>query len=470
MNSRFIIGAPTSDAGKTHINCVFVVYIAFIFSTIPHFLSCCCDDAGKTSISLGLQRALFKRGISVQPFKCGPDYLDSKFHELASHTKSYNIDSVMMSEEHIHEVYLPDRGEGRVVSIVEGVMGLFDGARKSEGSTAELSKLLNTPVVLVVDARAVAYSVAPLLHGFKTFDPSINIIGVIFNKVGSPSHYTFLQEACEDVSMQCFGYVPRIMDAEIPSRHLGLSIAKIEQYDSVIEVLANGIEATVDLVALLSATEYTPCESSKVVSIPKEIQQQQMIFAVAKDGAFNFIYSAVIHQLQKRGEVIFFSPLEDDCIPACDLLYLPGGYPECYLEELTSNTSMKTSITSYIDNNGKVLAECGGYMYLGKSIQDVNGKEYEMVGALDITTSMKNRKLHLGYRKIKVEGQEMIGHEFHYSSMMAANESSIGEVTNIRNEEVATKLVKKGGILASYLHFYFGADKDFDVLWKWINL
>ena len=381
----------------------------------------------------------------------------------------------MMSEEHIHEVYsMPNNSDdGQVVSVVEGVMGLFDGARKSEGSTAELSKLLQTPVVLIVDARAVAYSVAPLLHGFKTFDPSVNIIGVIFNKVGSPSHYKFLREACDDVvGIECFGYVPRLKEAEIPSRHLGLSIANIQQYDSVIEALAGAIEATVDLDTLLSSTTYIssdmPSSKVKVTTIPKEIHQR-LKFAVAKDGSFNFVYSAAIQQLQKRGEVIFFSPLKDDCIPACDLIYLPGGYPECYLEELSSNTSMKVSISSYIKNNGKVLAECGGFMYLGKSIEDVDGKEYPMVGALDVTTSMKNRKLHLGYRKIKVDGSEMIGHEFHYSSLVTSNVSTIGEVTNIRNEEVPTKLVKEGSILASYLHFYFGEDKEFDVLWKWIN-
>lgn len=438
--SRFIIAAPTSDAGKT-------------------------------SISLGLQRALTNRGKSVQAFKCGPDYIDSKFHELASHGPSFNLDSVMMSEDHVREVYAAQSLNAQV-SVVEGVMGLFDGARKSEGSTAELSKKLHTPVVLVVDARAVAYSVAPLLHGFKTFDDQVHIVGVIFNKVGSPSHFKFLQEACEDINMQCFGYVSKLKEAEIPSRHLGLSIANMQQYEVVMEVLAAAVEETVDLDALLSATSYTHVMSptdTPIASIPKEIRQTLKI-VVAKDAAFNFIYSQVMEQFQRRGEVTFCSPLKDDCIPDCDLLYLPGGYPECYLEQLSSNTAMKASIASYIENNGKVLAECGGFMYLGKSIQDADGKEYPMVGALDVTTSMKHRKLHLGYRKIKVQGETLIGHEFHYSSLMRSKVSTIGETTNIRDEVVPTQLVKERGILASYLHFYFGADEQFDILWKWINI
>ena len=380
----------------------------------------------------------------------------------------------MMNDDHIREVYSTQSATAQV-SIVEGVMGLFDGGRKSEGSTAELSKKLNTPVVLVVDARAVAYSVAPLLHGFKTFDPTVRIVGVIFNKVGSTSHFTFLKEACENVNMRCFGYLPRLKEAEIPSRHLGLSIANMQQYDSVMEVLAGGIENSVDIDALLSATACacdTPSHTNEAsISIPREVQQQTLKIAVAKDGGFNFIYSAVIHQFQKRGEVIFFSPLEDDCMPAtCDLLYLPGGYPECYLEQLSSNTSMKSSIACFCGNGGKVLAERGGFMYLGKSIQDVDGTEYSMAGVLDVATSMKHRKLHLGYRKIKVQDEELIGHEFHYSSLVTSNVPTIGEITNIRNEVVPVKLMNQGGVLDSYLHFYFGVDKDFDVLWNWINI
>ena len=207
----------------------------------------------------------------------------------------------MMSEDHAREVYAAQFLNAQV-SVVEGVMGLFDGARKSEGSTAELSKKLHTPVVLVVDARAVAYSVAPLLHGFKTFDDQVHIVGVIFNKVGSPSHFQFLQEACEDIDMQCFGYVPKLKEAEIPSRHLGLSIANMQQYEVVMEALAAAVEETVDLDALLSATSYTHDVSpnnTPIASIPKEIRQTLKIL-VAKDAAFNFIYSQVVEQFQRR--------------------------------------------------------------------------------------------------------------------------------------------------------------------------
>lgn len=239
------------------------------------------------------------------------------------------------------------------------------------------------------------------------------------------------------------------------------------------EVLAKGIEETVDLDSLLRATtyEYDECErnpNSEATRIPREINKTLRI-AIAKDEAFNFIYSQVIEQFQRRGDVIFFSPLKDTAIPDCDFLYLPGGYPECYLEGLSSNAEMKASVANYVENDGRVLAECGGFMYLGEAIEDADGKKYPMVGSLKVTTSMKQRKLHLGYRKIEIEGEQLIGHEFHYSSLVESDVSSIGEITDSRDEKVPTRLVKERGVLASYLHFYFGADEQFDLIMKWMR-
>ena len=431
--ARFIIAAPTSNAGKT-------------------------------SISLGLMRALLNRGKKVQAFKCGPDYIDPKFHELATGKPSFNLDLIMMPETHVQEL-VETHSEDVDVAIVEGVMGMFDGAQRSQGSSAEVSKKLDIPVVLVVNAQSVAYSVAPLLHGFKTFDPSVKIAGVIFNKVNTESHFRFLKEACEDIEMECFGYMKNLSQVEIPSRHLGLSIAELDQYDSVIDELAKGIEDTVNLEALLNAT------TVEVNSVPKEENKNQsrLKIAVAKDEAFNFIYAQNLIQFQKQGEVTFFSPLTDTEIPSCDLLYLPGGYPECYLEQLSANTTMKNSILKHVEQGGKVLAECGGFMYLGTSIEDEDGAMHEMVGALKSTTSMKQRKMHLGYRKVAIGNEELRGHEFHYSSLTSSEVETVGETKNIRDEPVAMQLFKEKGIVASYHHFYLGTDAQFERIYKWIT-
>ena len=177
----------------------------------------------------------------------------------------------------------------------------------------------------------------------------------------------------------------------------------------------------------------------------------------------------MIEQFERRGDVTFFSPLKDAAIPDCNFLYLPGGYPECYLEKLSSNAEMRASVANYVKNDGRALAECGGFMYLGKAIEDADGKKYPMVGSLKVTTSMKQRKLHLGYRNIDIAGERLIGHEFHYSSLVEADVRSVGEITDSRDEKVPTRPVKEGGVLASYLHFYFGADDQFDLIMKWMR-
>ncbi|MCH2229509.1 MAG: cobyrinate a,c-diamide synthase [Crocinitomicaceae bacterium] len=421
------------------------------------------SNAGKTSISLGLMRALVKRGEKIQAFKCGPDYIDPKFHELASGNPSYNLDLIMMPETHVKEV-LETQAKGADAAIIEGVMGMFDGARKSQGSSAEISKALDIPVLLIVNAKSVAYSVAPLLYGFKTFDPSIKIAGVIFNKVNTESHFRFLKEACKDVQIKCFGYMKNLSQVEIPSRHLGLSIANMEQYNSVIDKLAKEIEDTVDIDAILNET-CTVIEDSKDEDRNKS---NALKIAVARDEAFNFIYAQNLNQFEKQGEITFFSPLKDAQIPPCDLLYLPGGYPEYYLKELAANESMKTSIVSYSEKGGKILAECGGFMYLGETIEDEEGKKHAMVGVLKSATSMKQRKMHLGYRKVSVDNEELRGHEFHYSSLTSTELKTIGETKNIRDEYVPMQLYKEKGILASYHHFYMGTNAQFERIFKWI--
>jgi len=411
------------------------------------------SNSGKTTVTLGMLRLFENRGLSTQPFKVGPDYIDPKFHHVACGKVGINLDLFMMDELDIKTTY-SDYSKDKDVVCMEGVMGLFDGARKSKGSTAEMSKLLGLPIILVVDAKSVAYSVAPLIYGFKNFDKAINIVGVIFNRVNTESHYQFLKEACADVGVKSLGYVPFIADCEIPSRHLGLSINEIENYDAVINKIASSIEKTVNINELI---KYCEVEDKTEQSEQKSLISNQKIIAVAKDEGFNFSYIQNIECLKQEGEVIYFSPITDHKLPQADLVYIPGGYPECYMQELSENKTMLNSIKKFADNGGQIIAECGGMMYLGKSIIDKEGREFDMVNVFDFKTTMAKMKLTLGYRTIQFSDFNLKGHEFHYSLLVndAKNTSEI-TVFNAREKEVDTKVFRYKNVIASYIHYYLG--------------
>lgn len=211
------------------------------------------SNSGKTTFTMGLLRALRNRGYDVQPYKCGPDYIDTMFHHLASGNESINLDSFMSSEEHIRELFeAPQPPKGESLQVVEGVMGLFDGYDKSMGSSAEIAMLLEIPVILVVNAKSVAYSVAPLIHGFKTFNPNLKLAGVVFNMVASENHYKFLKDACEDAGVECLGYMQKNPALNIPGRHLGLTISAKEEMEALINLAAEEVEAHVELDKLLA--------------------------------------------------------------------------------------------------------------------------------------------------------------------------------------------------------------------------
>ncbi|MBB6460347.1 cobyrinate a,c-diamide synthase [Flammeovirga kamogawensis] len=424
------------------------------------------SNSGKTTITLGLLRALKNRGKEVQPFKSGPDYIDPKFHGIACGKTGVNLDLFMMTEQHLKETYL-DYIATSEIQCIEGVMGLFDGAKKAERSTAELAKKLNLPIIFVVDAKAVAYSVAPLLYGFKNFDPSLNIVGVIFNRVNTKSHYKFLQEASEDVGIKALGYVPFLEDCKIQSRHLGLSIANLKEYDKKITAIAKQIEKTVHLNQLLDLTTYAETTHTKQKAVPPIAP---LTIGVAKDEAFNFSYSQNINALKKIGKVVFFSPIKDEKLPQTDVLYFPGGYPECYVKNLAENKAMLSAIKEYAENEGVIIAECGGMMYLGKNMIDQNGDSYPMANVFSFSSSMKAMKLHLGYRTIHLDEYTFKGHEFHYSEVYGdENIETVGQIFSARNQEVPTKIYKYKNVLASYIHLYFGEANQFKSITNYIT-
>lgn len=410
------------------------------------------SNSGKTIITLGLIKAMVNRGIAVQPFKCGPDYIDPMHHKTVAGVPSYNLDLFMGDEEHVKSVFNKHL-QSSDLGIVEGVMGLFDGAYKDKGSSADIAKVLNLPVVLVVDAASTAYSIAPLLYGFKHFDEKVNIAGVIFNKVGSASHYSFLKDAADDVGIKSLGYIPKSEGLDMPSRHLGLKMPQDDVTQSPVDVAASLLEKYIDLDYLISHLK-TTIAPSKI----EETEKGTKVFAIAQDEAFNFIYPANVDALKQLGKVKYFSPLHDKELPEADLVWLPGGYPELFAGQLSANVTMRQQIADFAKGGGTIVAECGGMMYLGEYLNDKDKGSLPMCCIFNYSTSTQQMKLTLGYRKVQCDNEEFLGHEFHYSKLDQDDEKCQASyiALSARNKEVGMKVYRKQAVWSSYLHLYLG--------------
>lgn len=417
------------------------------------------SGSGKTTFTLGLLRALNRRGLTVQGFKCGPDYIDPKFHRLACGRESVNLDLFMMSPEHVQAVYARHTA-GRDATVLEGVMGLYDGYVRDQGSSAEVAATLGLPTILLIDARSSAFSVGAVLYGMKHFRPTSEVVGVVFNRVASESHYRFLREAAEEAGVVPLGYLPKTQLLEVPSRHLGLSLEELSTLDALPETVADLIEQHVQLDRLL-----------ELIQRPRPMLREEaplsavegMKVAVARDQAFNFIYAENLRRLSQLGELVYFSPLANEAVPASDLVYLPGGYPEFYLEQLATADQTRLTLRDHVQRGGKVLAECGGMMYLCRELRDELGQAYPMAGILELEATMEQMRLRLGYRKLLLGGQEWRGHEFHYSRIATGGEPTKGQQRSARDEEVPTLLYAKGNVRAGYTHLYFGEANPLDL-------
>lgn len=444
------------------------------------------SGCGKTTFTLGLLRALRDRGLSVQPFKSGPDYIDPLFHQMAAGVESVNLDTYMSSPAHVQALFGHYGGDADA-SVVEAAMGLFDGADGPRGSAAEVAEVLDVPVVLLVSAKAVAYSVAPLIYGFRHFNPRLRLAGVVFNFVASDRQLATLRRACEDAGVPCLGFLPRNSELVVPSRHLGLTLQECEKTERLIALAAQEVTKHIDLDRLLEGTYRTDraYELNKTLSplsrkgeslavldscaqpLPSltgsegingltecqaalsdrsrtpllrtgQVVGGSIAIAVARDAAFNFTYRANIDALRRLCEVFFFSPLQDADLPQCDLLYLPGGYPELFAEQLAGNMAMREQIRAYAEAGGRVLAECGGFMYL---CRDIDGQP--MCGILPYSATMQGARLHLGYRETVLNGIMLRGHEFHYSTTIP---------------EAPTPFIHYKNIRAGYPHWYWADD------------
>ena len=411
------------------------------------------SGSGKTTFTMGILRALQRQGLQVQPFKCGPDYIDTRFHALAACRESVNLDTWLASERHVRDLYAR-YGADADVCVVEGVMGLFDGYDRMAGSSAAIARLLDIPVVLVVGARSMAYTVAAQLHGMKTFLPGLRLAGVVFNQVSSENHFRFLAQACEDAGLRCFGWLPKVPDLEIPSRHLGLTLAAGQEMERWIDRAADLVTRCLDLPALLEAVSSAAAEAPAVASAAPGTLR----IAVARDAAFNFTYRENLSRLSQLGQVRFFSPLAGDPLPEADLVYLPGGYPELFAAELSSRSETMQQLRDYAESGGRILAECGGMIYLSRAIEGVEGGPYPLCGVLPFSATMDGARLHLGYRRlVDAAGREWRGHEFHYSAVTAPDAlPSVAQQYDARGGAVSTPLYRYKNVIAGYTHLYWG--------------
>lgn len=439
-------------------------------------ISAATAGSGKTLFAMGLLRALKNRGLKVQPYKCGPDFIDSQYLSIAADNESVNLDAWMSSNTHVQYLY-NKYGEHADICITEGAGGLFDGYRRMQGSTAETAGLLNLPVVLMVNARIAGYSVAPLIYGFKNFYSGVRIAGVIFNQVSSAAHYSHLREACSDVGVDCLGYLPSMEEYKLPSKHSVVSVANRRSLDELAGTIALQIEKTIDINRLLNRCNRNfPCPYTLPYCYDSDHDSfhapvRKIKIAIARDPAFNFTYRENIARLARIGEITHFSPLYGYELPEADLIYLPGGYPELFARQLHRRRKMMESLKEYAESGGKILAECGGMVFLGRTLKSKeNGTAYAMSNILPIDFIMPTvLKPYSGYRKASSPDWELKGAEFHYSTILKDDTPDTGwaasPITNWKGADSNTLFYRYKNVIASYTHWYWG-DKNILDLWQ----
>jgi cobyrinic acid a,c-diamide synthase len=429
------------------------------------------SGVGKTTITLGLMAALRRRGLRVAPFKVGPDFIDPGHHASAAGCASRNLDGWMLSREYNLAAFRRHAAEADV-AVVEGVMGLFDGAGTDgeEGSTAQMAKWLGLPVLLVVDGAGMARSAAALVQGFEGFDTEVPFTGVLFNNLGSAGHLGYLRKAVEQhIHMPVLGGLVRDEGVGLPERHLGLVTAEDRPLSAdFMERLADRLEAGLDLDRLLAALPemaIAPHEDPMVVR-----KQAAVRIGVARDPAFCFYYPDNLDLLAAAGATIVpFSPLTDATLPeALDGLYLGGGYPELHAARLAANERLRREIRQCSLDGMPIYAECGGFMYLCRELGLADGAVYPMCGCFSHRTRMHPRLRRLGYRQVQLTGDTLLGpagsvlrgHEFHYSDLEACEtvESETVYALSGRHGEIQQREGHRThNTLGSYVHLHWGS-------------
>jgi cobyrinic acid a,c-diamide synthase len=419
--------------------------------------------AGKTTVTLGLLRALVRRRLGVQPFKCGPDYIDPAFHAIAAGRSSYNLDSWAMTRDTLLGLAVR-HGADADLCIVEGVMGLFDGAPRAgqvaSGSTADLAALLGWPVVLVLDVAGQGETAAAVAAGCARYREDVAIAGIVLNRVASQRHAAAIEPAFERIGLPVLGAVMRDDSLRLPERHLGL-VQAIETPDlgKRLDRLAERIEAACDLDALCGHAR--PLQLAAPAAPPPSPPGQRI--AAAQDRAFSFLYPHLLERWRAAGaEILLFSPLADHPPdPAADCVWLPGGYPELHAATLSSAHRFVAGLRALADRAVPIHGECGGYMVLGQGLMDAQGKRYAMAGLLGLETSFADRRLHLGYRHARLAtkcalglaGAEILGHEFHYASVLSIDDEPLAVCHDAAGAVVAEGGGRRGSVSGTFFHY-----------------
>ena len=411
------------------------------------------SGSGKTLVTLGISRALRRKGLAVQCFKSGPDYIDPAFHRAATGRASFNLDTWAMSRPMIEA--LLTEAQGADVVVAEGSMGLHDGVASpgafGRGASADLALAMDWPVVLVIDVSGQAQTAGAVALGCQAFRPGLRLAGVILNKVGSPRHERLARAGVEAAGLRVLGALPRQKGAEVPERHLGLVQAEeLPELEAVLEAAADLVASHVDLDAILAAAG--PVTGQGALRLVPPGQR----IALARDEAFSFIYPHLLSGWRAAGaEVLTFSPLGDEAPPEADVCWLPGGYPELHGARLASASRFLEGLRGF---QGPIHGECGGYLVLGEALIDGQGFRHPMAGLLGLVTSFEKRKMHLGYRLAEMANPppglaaRCRGHEFHYSNIVAQPDEPLAKVMDADGGLVPETGSRRGRVTGTYFH------------------
>ncbi|MGL5699260.1 MAG: cobyrinate a,c-diamide synthase [Kluyvera sp.] len=425
------------------------------------------SGCGKTTVTLGLLTLLQQRGLRVQPYKVGPDYLDTGWHTALCGVASRNLDSFMLPTSTLNALF-SEHMQQADIAVIEGVMGLYEGYGTDPNycSTAAMAKQLGCPVILLVDGKAVSTSIAATVMGFQHFDPSLNIAGVIVNRVNSESHFQLLKSAITRYcGLPVLGYVPRAAGVALPERHLGLVTARESALNrQPWQDFAATLERTLDIERLLALTELTHMPEGNLPPMPQS--GAGLTLALADDEAFNFYYPDNLALLARAGvEIVRFSPLHDHVLPPCQMVWLGGGYPELHAQALAANEAMLAQLRAAHQRGVAIYAECGGLMYLGSTLQDADGRVHQMADILPGQSKMGTRLTRFGYCEAQAERQTLLaapgeilrGHEFHYSDF-TPQDAAVMACRKTRDGAVLQQWQggwQRGNTFASYLHLHF---------------
>jgi cobyrinic acid a,c-diamide synthase len=420
------------------------------------------SGAGKTTLTLALARAFRDRGLAVQCFKNGPDYIDPAFHAAATGRASVNIDSWAMTRNTIER--LTARAGGADLVLIEGSMGLFDGVATAgqcgTGASADLAEMMGWPVLLVLDPSGQAQTAAAVAAGLRDFRKGVRIVGVVLNRVASPRHEDLVRRAMDAAGIAVLGALPRHAPIALPERHLGLVQAEeLARLDTLIAEAARLVAERIDLDAVLRLAE---CGwTAPLTNAAPRLTPPGRRVALARDAAFSFVYPHVLEGWRAAGaEIVPFSPLADEGPDdSTDVCWLPGGYPELHAGQIAAKIRFRDSLRAFAQTK-PVHGECGGYMVLGAGLIDASGTRHEMAGLLGLETSFAKRRMHLGYRRAELAadmpghapGTQLRGHEFHYATIIAQPDPPLAAVRDANGAEVAETGSRRGRVTGTFFH------------------